>query len=55
MTIYIVLDGEIKTREYEDVANLESFEREMDEAYPEIWFYDIGDAEQMVHDQEIEP
>jgi len=38
MKVYYLDDGIIKSNEYEDIANLEAFEREMDESH-EIWAY----------------
>ncbi len=47
MTIYFVdIDtGLILEESYDNVANLEQFERELYELYPDGWYYDKLDAE----------
>jgi len=43
MTIYYLdSNGVVKIDEFDNVANLEAFEREMDEIH-EVWSYDIED------------
>ena len=46
MTIYLIdVDlGLIMEESFDNVANMEQFQRELDELYPDGWFDDIGDA-----------
>ena len=46
MKVYFIADEvTISSREFGDVANLESFERELDDLYPEGWSYDYADLD----------
>ena len=49
MTVFVITNATIQTMSY-DVANLETFHREMEEVY-EAWFEDITDAEDYLKGQ----
>ena len=45
MAIYIVdADGDITTTTYDNIANLEAWQREMNELYGDMWFEDYNEA-----------
>ena len=50
MDIFVVTeDALVKKYTFTEVANLEAFEREMDEAY-EYWFYNADDADNFLRE-----
>lgn len=52
MTIYAIKYGLVIEQSYDNVANLESFEIELDDTY-EYWSYDKSDCENELEDRFI--
>ncbi len=50
--VYDIDSNEVISQEFGDIANLQSFESEMNEIY-DYWFYDENEAHELVQDKRI--